>query len=186
MAPIKAPWNPLQRPIENTPRALSIAKLSMATSPSSVRASLQYIKDLDIYKHEKPYMIADIEHIPKHQRSNIKLEKRQVSIEDIRGQEGKFTIERNSFEFVKHGHPVPYDDETSLESYVAATSALVQERFMADRVICYDSLVSSVLCIYDRPINQLSTGKMEEVLRKSGRMAIQVVLRKLGIVTQSQ
>jgi hypothetical protein len=98
-------------------------------------------------------MIADIEYIPENKRSNTELEWHHVPVQDIRGQEAKFTIERNSFEFVKHKHELSSSDEASLRSYVEATSALLQDRFRADRVICYDSLVSPVFSTRESILN---------------------------------
>jgi hypothetical protein len=117
--------------------------MAAVTAPSSVRASLKYIKDLELYQHEKPYM-ADIDDIPVNQRSNIQLESREVTVQNARGQ--NFTIEQHSFEFVSHEHEIPSND-ASLEPYIETTSLLLQDRFKADKVICYDSLVSLIFPI---------------------------------------
>jgi hypothetical protein len=60
----------------------STLNMTTATTTSSVLASFQYIKNLEVYEREKPYMIADIEYIPESKRSNIELEWRQVPIRE--------------------------------------------------------------------------------------------------------
>jgi hypothetical protein len=107
-------------------------------------------------------MIGDGEYTPE-ERSNIKLEEHSnIAIHDVRGREDEFTIEQNSFEFVKHKHALPSPNEESLMSYIEATSALLQERFQATRIICYDSLVRrlSILISLDMVLKVLVSAIM--------------------------
>lgn len=91
--------------------------MAAVNASASVRVLFEYIKDLNIYKREKPYMVADIDYIPVHERSNIELESRGVTVEDIRGQERNFTLNQYSFEYLKVDRGFPSDD-ISLKSYV--------------------------------------------------------------------
>lgn len=85
-------------------------------------------------------MVAGIDYIPEDKRSNIQLECREVIVEDIRGREEDFTLEKYSFEYVNLKHEFPLHDAT-LRSYIVTTSFQLKSRFGAEKVICYDSLV---------------------------------------------
>lgn len=132
------------------------------------RVSFRYIQDLELYKYEKPYMIAEADHVPEDKRSNIKLEWRHdVPVEDIRGRASNFTIENNSFEFVKLNSGFPSGDAESLIAYVESVAELLRQRLEADRVICYDTTVNLTSWRKSLKLKYCSTGNIRITVKTS-------------------
>jgi hypothetical protein len=129
-------------------------------------ASFRYIRNLERYKDEKPYMIAEADHVPENKRSNIELEWHDnVPVEDVRGRESDFTIEHNSFEFVKLGSSVPFPDAGSVSAYVESVAELLRQRLQADKVICYDTTVNITSSRGSRELKYCSIGKIRVTVK---------------------
>lgn len=111
----------------------------------AVQASLEYLQDLPLYEHEKPYwcFLSPTEGFdPDIQRvDNLEFETRpNISIHNIRDLEQKPKIGECGFEVLSHksafsGFPTTQD----ITQYRVETESLLKKVLTAEYVLCYDS-----------------------------------------------
>lgn len=110
----------------------------------SVNAILGYLADEELFLDERPYCLK-FEAPAGLRRSNIQVEHRQQAIEDIRGREEDFTIDKNGFTLVSFDTKMAYDDfndETKIVSvYLAEAAELLQRLVGAFRIQIFEYVV---------------------------------------------
>lgn len=108
-------------------------------SPGEVR--FLYLRDLDSYHHEKPFILEDSNN---HVVTNIEKDYHSVHLTDIRGHEADFGYESHSFRFIKHATAINFLNTPEQDSlgYIKETMTILQQQFGSERTICYDVRVS--------------------------------------------
>jgi hypothetical protein len=106
----------------------------------TIRITLQYLSDLEKYKHEKPFHLTQLPGQEESEFTNLEYSTRsEISLHDARGHESEFTLDTHSFAFVRVPSQVVFDKtDAADDQYVRETIELIRERFGAERVICYD------------------------------------------------
>ncbi|UKZ76657.1 hypothetical protein TrVFT333_004366 [Trichoderma virens FT-333] len=101
-------------------------------------AYVQYIKDLSKYEVEKPFNLS-FSTYRQQLTTNVEKEEKCILIQDIRGQENQFSVEKHSFRFLKlpTQHPIDGTDDVTFR-YLEETRNFLLQEFDADEVICYD------------------------------------------------
>ncbi|CAJ2513592.1 Uu.00g017110.m01.CDS01 [Anthostomella pinea] len=117
-----------------------------ACRPGTVRTAIQFFKPLAIHVHEKPYICeCDVRHVEGAKKTNVEFEKRGVDVHDVRGNEARFTLERNGFEIVQHQSALSRNDfrarETVEEKYLPECEEMVRRYYGAERVIVINWIV---------------------------------------------
>ena len=117
---------------------------------------LNFLKDLPTYATDKPYyFVEQFTELPQSLTTNCQYETKDVVLQDARGTESQFSLERNGWEYLKHGSKVSLDIEAYLGShhsqdivneYLLECVQLIQARFKASRIICFDWRVRSSRC----------------------------------------
>ena len=109
-----------------------------AANLPGVVSSLRFIKPLRLYESEKPFLCEfDVKHISGAQQTNIECDTLQVSIQiqDVRGLESKFTVERNGFEILQHESAIGLSDiafsAETRQQYLKETERIIKDRFNA-------------------------------------------------------
>jgi hypothetical protein len=77
----------------------------MVDIPSRQMATFRFLEWQDIYDSERPYQIltAILEEAPEQRRSNLAFhDGPPQEVEDIRGQEGRFSLDHNGFQYITH------------------------------------------------------------------------------------
>ena len=114
-----------------------------------LHARLDFLADIPLYQHEKPYVVL----LPAHEKSdpdqrlnNLEWEAHDVLMTDIRGIWDTLDIDRCGFQAIRHKtassdfHSVP-----DLRAYRKETESLLKERYPSSYIVCYDLKVSSYL-----------------------------------------
>ncbi|KAF4466278.1 hypothetical protein FALBO_6860 [Fusarium albosuccineum] len=104
---------------------------------------LSFIKDLDKYKHEKPYKwTATLDESKEHLRTNIALESRDdVIFRDVRsliGQEDKLSVRNHGFQILRYTSidNSAIKEESVLKEYVTGLAESIKEAVSAELVYC--------------------------------------------------
>jgi len=109
--------------------------LDGAVTPQSLTSTLNYLKR----GGEKPayYRVDPPPGVP---RWNAEDDPREVAIEDARGREGEFTLDRNGFALIKAPTAVGdfYDPEQIARVYYPEVAQLLKDRLGASRVFVFD------------------------------------------------
>jgi hypothetical protein len=98
----------------------------------SVNASLGYLADEELFLEERPYCLK-FEAPAGLRRSNIQVEHRQQTIEEIRGREKDFNIDKNGFTLVSFDTKMAYDyfnNESKIVSVYLAEAAEILQRLV--------------------------------------------------------
>ncbi|KAF5228607.1 hypothetical protein FAUST_10975 [Fusarium austroamericanum] len=112
--------------------------------PGDTVADLCFIKDLQLYKREKPYLLfvgkpASAEH-EKH--TNVELETvSNVPVHDVRGRQHEYTIDEHGFQFVTHQQMFSDFDNENLISqhYLREVEKVISKNIpYANRVLVFD------------------------------------------------
>ncbi|KAH8821381.1 hypothetical protein F5884DRAFT_84977 [Xylogone sp. PMI_703] len=110
----------------------------------SVNAILGYLADEELYLDEKPYCLK-FEAPAGLSRSNIQVEHHLQTIEDIRGREKDFTLDKNGFTLVSFDTRMAYEDfsnENKIVSvYLAEAAEIVQRLVGAFRVQIFEYVI---------------------------------------------
>lgn len=113
-----------------------------------VKASFLFIEDLKIYDTEKPYYInGTLPEELKAKRTNLQFKSIEVPLEDIRFKQSAFSLARHGFTFVVDqddrfiGRQSGLDD-SEIQDYLERMSQLLKEEMSAEKVLCYDVVVS--------------------------------------------
>jgi hypothetical protein len=112
--------------------------LDVTVSPKHVRATLHYL----VRGAEKPVRYVD-EAPPGANEYNGVDDPREVRIEDARGREGEFTLDRNGFALVNAPTRVNdfYSPEEVKNIYYPEVERLLKEQLGASRVFVFDHTV---------------------------------------------
>ena len=109
-----------------------------------VETSLHFLTRDKLYEHEKPYQLkyTAAKGIP---TTNIRLEKKQsIKISSMRGQEQRFSFEKNGFTVLKMDNEIPYDtfsSPTTVQKYLDMVAEQLKMRLGADKVQVYQYTV---------------------------------------------
>jgi hypothetical protein len=116
--------------------------LDVAFTPKTLTATLHYLKR----GAEKPAYYR-IEPPPGTPRWNGEDDLREVSIEDARGRENEFTLDRNGFQLVKAPTTMRdfYDPDEIKRAYYPEVEQLLKDKLGASRVLC-----STTMCAMPR------------------------------------
>ncbi|KAL6827760.1 hypothetical protein V8C40DRAFT_264933 [Trichoderma camerunense] len=99
---------------------------------------VEYVRDLSKYGTEKPFNLSFSTY---HEglTTNVEKEEKGIIVEDVRGQESRFSMETHSFRFIKFPtqHPIDGTDDTTFR-YLEETKSFLLQELDADEVICYD------------------------------------------------
>ena len=119
------------------------------SAPSAVSARIHFLEKDELYETEKPYslMVEPGEHFP---RTNFKLhEPAGLMIQDVRGRQHEFSIERNGFKLIRLESQMTYDDwdneEKTLAVYLDEAVEALKSSLGATRVQIYEHLVSPLI-----------------------------------------
>lgn len=101
---------------------------------------MYFIKDLPLYKEEKPFAIDQLLPNTDFPITNIEYEKHEIQVHDVRDDESKPEFDTHSFCYVnypsKFGHLKT--EEEMMWPYAKETTDLLKEKFGTDRAICFD------------------------------------------------
>ncbi|KAK7398522.1 hypothetical protein QQX98_012098 [Neonectria punicea] len=102
--------------------------------------TLEHLADLDRYKIEKPYYLAQIPGFESGESTNLEYSFfHRITIHDARGHENLFSVDKHSFTFKRLPSYVAYNkSEEANIAYMKETIELVRSHFRTDRIICYD------------------------------------------------
>ncbi len=105
----------------------------------------QYLRDLDLYHDEKPFILEDTTSYDKGVVTNVVKDFHPVHLTDIRGHEDEYDYESHSFRFMKHATAIDFRNTPEQDSlaYIKETMTILQQQFGAERTICYGDRVST-------------------------------------------
>lgn len=113
----------------------------------SVHARLDFLADIPLYRHEKPYVVllpAHEKRDPDQRLNNLEWEIHDVLLTDIRGLWDTIDIDRCGFQAVRHKtSSLGFDSIPDLRAHQKETEILLKERYPSSHVVCYDLKVSS-------------------------------------------
>ena len=114
----------------------------------STTAQLGFIKPLDLYKREKPYVLflGRPEDMPDVDVTNVQSETIEVPLNDIRGDESTYTLDEHGFQYIEHHHTFQaFDTEARIiEDYLPEVERLIRDKVpYATKVHVYDWRVSN-------------------------------------------
>ncbi|RDW65486.1 hypothetical protein BP5796_10178 [Coleophoma crateriformis] len=111
----------------------------------SIKASLEYLQDLEIYEHEKPYWVflqPREGFDPNKQRlDNLEFEARyNIEVHDIRELDSEPVLEEFGFQVFQHQSKLSnFEKNVDVVEYRSETEALLKRTLGAVYVKCYDS-----------------------------------------------
>ncbi|CAG7555136.1 unnamed protein product [Fusarium equiseti] len=117
--------------------------------PGDAVADLCFIKELDRYRHEKPYLLfvgkpASAEN---EQNTNVELETvTDIPIHDVRGSQHKYNIDDHGFQFVSHQQTFSdFENEDLIDQqYLPQVQKVISENIpYAKKVFVFDWRVSA-------------------------------------------
>ncbi|KAH6662146.1 hypothetical protein B0J14DRAFT_707764 [Halenospora varia] len=106
----------------------------------SMANQMYFIKDLPLYKEEKPFAIDQLLPNADFPITNIEYEKHEIQVHDIRDDESKPKFDTHSFCYVNHPSKFSHlkTEEEMMWPYAKETTDLLKEKFGTDRAICFD------------------------------------------------
>jgi hypothetical protein len=140
------------RPVQLNIATKSLQEL-MHSAPQG-RATLQYLRNLDKYKYEKPYYLSwDIPLNDKSLRTNQETETRTVGIHDLRSLVPMLRLESHGFELITLSKEYMHEFFEKYEalSLSEGITRLLQRRFDTEHVYCYDLVVRGQGCHPSEP-----------------------------------
>lgn len=118
----------------------------------SVDVVLEFLAKSALYSDERPYCLK-FESPAGLRRSNIQVELSQQRIEDIRGHEEDFTIDKNGFALVPLDTQMThedFDDEENITSiYLPEAAEALRQLVGAFRVQIFEYVVSALATIFE-------------------------------------
>ena len=120
---------------------------------SSNEVRFAYLRDLDLYHREKPFILEDTASYDKDVLTNIEKDHYPVHLTDVRGHEDQYDYESHSFRFIKHATAIDLLNAPMQDSlaYITETMTVLQQQFGSKRIICYDVRVSTTGLAYFFP-----------------------------------
>jgi hypothetical protein len=107
-------------------------------------ALLDYLKDAEVYKREKPYILAfDIPLENEEKRNNLKHESRKVRLRDLRECNTQVSVQSHGFELLRISERGMHEffSGHSRDEEIIGVTVLLRERFATQKVFCYDHAV---------------------------------------------
>lgn len=121
------------------------------------RTTINFIQRDELYLEEKPYLLT-YEAPQGFPRTNIKLDERVVAVEDIRGHENEFTINKNGFTIMQVNTKLSYedfnDDALVKQVYLKEVAEALKSLLGASRVQVFEHIVRK-----RHPLFPISTGQ---------------------------
>lgn len=112
----------------------------------SVHATLGFLPDDELFRHERPYSLK-FEAPEGLRRTNIQAEYREHVIEDTRGHEDEFNIDKNGFALVPFPTKMTYEDfkneDKILAVYMPEVAGVIQRLVGAFRVQIFEYVAST-------------------------------------------
>jgi hypothetical protein len=122
-------------------------------------AQIYFIADLKVHEEEKPFAIDQISPNAGFPITNIKYEKHNVLLHDIRHEPSKPEIDTHSFCYITHASQFTHlpTEEEMMWPYAKETTDLLKKKFQTDHAICFDLRVGlSAYCLSTRnPLTDL-------------------------------
>jgi hypothetical protein len=111
---------------------------------SSTAVRFAYLRPDPKYLYEKPFIFESTTSYDIPTRTNTEKDEYACKVEDVRGQESKFTYAQHGFRYLIHHSKI---DQLNIDNhdtlgYANETMELLKNEFNAERVICYDVRVS--------------------------------------------
>lgn len=113
-----------------------------------MQATIRYLADLELFKHEKPFFSnIPFYDIPGSRQHNIEtVGHDNISITDIRGHENEYKLDKQGFE-IRHLPTVPSeelfkDEEWIKSSYYPVIEAFVLRELSAKQIFIFDHTAS--------------------------------------------
>ena len=112
-------------------------------TPHHAISTIRYLKDLELYKHEKPFQIlTDIPESARDQRfTNLEYEEVEETFSDIRGNEDTFTLNDHGFTYRHHNFNFDqYENREAVEAdYLPKIEELIKEQVEdVDKIFIFD------------------------------------------------
>ena len=111
------------------------------------RTTINFIQQDELYLEEKPYLLT-YEAPQDFPRTNIKLDERVVAVEDVRGRENEFTINKNGFTIMQVNTKLSYedfnDDALVKQVYLKEVAEALKSLLGASRVQVFEHVVRKV------------------------------------------
>jgi hypothetical protein len=116
-----------------------------ASGDVSARFAFQFIRDSPLFLSEKPYSVVRTKELPDDESTNIVYDECDVTdmLQDIRGREADFTLDKNSVCWLHHPSKIDITtEEDTMIPYAKEVNSLLRKTFKSEDVICYDLRVS--------------------------------------------
>jgi len=107
---------------------------------SSTVVRFAYLRPDPKYSSEKPFIFESTTSYDVPTRTNTEKDEYDSKVEDVRGQESKFTYAEHGFRYLVHYSRIDQSnvDNHDTLGYANETMELLKNEFNAERVICYD------------------------------------------------
>lgn len=118
-----------------------------APTKAPFAAYVDYTKDLELFKTEKPYELYQVENLARKDTTNVEYELHDISgqLEDVRGRESDLQLEKDSFCYMKFPSSIPISaEEHMIYPYAEEVNELLKGILKTPHVVCYDVRVSSL------------------------------------------
>lgn len=122
----------------------------MSEAMVTATATFQFLRDLDLYRQEKPYHF-DGPLAPEHEsrRTNLEYESKPVLVQDGRQNIERFTIQKQGFKLIKHKTGTKINDGTYpskavVDEYLNEVVEVMKQEFDGSKVIVFDYAVRTL------------------------------------------
>ena len=113
--------------------------------PDVQAASIDFLANIDLYAHEKPYvaLVSLGVQIGDDELNNLKWETRDdITINDVRGSEERFSLTECGSQLIKHtAKNLEFSTREQIDDYKQETQALLKGLLGASRVHCWETRV---------------------------------------------
>ncbi|KAH9904258.1 hypothetical protein F4778DRAFT_770269 [Xylariomycetidae sp. FL2044] len=107
--------------------------------PHSVKTTIKFYKPLEIHTFEKPYVCEfNVDQIANAKQTNVEFVNHDICVQDIRGRESEFSLERNGFEILKDESILQLEDFKSEDYiqkiYLPECKEVIRRRYSAEHL----------------------------------------------------
>lgn len=124
---------------------MTVSNASSTRTIRNERVKLTYLKWQKLYETEKPYQVF-LNLKPGIPSTNLVFENDEYQeIVDVRGQQDRFNLDKNGFEYITHESKVKaFDNQDEIESvYLPETEGIIRKHVKnVDRLLVFDYRVS--------------------------------------------
>lgn len=115
---------------------------NLSGMPNLQHVAFEYIADLNLYEHEKPYYLncSSAKTMPEGKQTNIEtIWQHNVAIEDIRGREADLSFDKEGFQYLKSESKLGtrFDDD-EVKRDLEELTVMIREEMRAEKALCYD------------------------------------------------